>query len=112
MNAPNDQVSPTLAAAIIALDRKVSRAIDRRRGITLSADQLDVLAEIGCLDALATAKAAALTTAARLRNAKRTPRPVAPPPVDEDMVGEAAVRAGADAVAAVKRRRGRQPMAQ
>lgn len=59
----------TLAAAleIVDLDRKISRAMEKRRGITLSSAQLDLLASIGLVDALAKAKAEILTAQARER---------------------------------------------
>ena len=44
-------------ASIVDLDRKVSRAIQRGKGLTLSAEQLDVLTQIGILKSLAEAKA-------------------------------------------------------
>lgn len=61
--------SPALSAAleIVDLDRKISRAMQQRRGITLSAAQLDHLAAIGLIDALAKAKAEILTAQAQER---------------------------------------------
>jgi len=63
-------VRRTMSEAIIDLDRKVSRAIARGKGIGLSADQLDALAEIGLVERLAEAKAAILKEQARCRQTK------------------------------------------
>jgi hypothetical protein len=54
-------------AAIVDLDRKVSRAIERGKGVTLSAEQLDVLTQIGILKNLAEAKAEILKEQAECR---------------------------------------------
>lgn len=64
----NNMTDPCTAAdAIVALDRKVSRAMTSGRGIGLTADQLDVLASIGLIELLAAAKAAVLKEQAQCR---------------------------------------------
>jgi 2-polyprenyl-6-methoxyphenol hydroxylase-like FAD-dependent oxidoreductase len=63
-------VRRTPAEAIIDLDRKVSRALEKGRGIGLSAEQLDVLTEIGLVERLAEAKASVLREQARCRQKK------------------------------------------
>lgn len=60
--------------AIIDLDRKVSRALQHGRGITLSPVQLDVLASIGLVARLAEEKAQILGKQARDRQEQRRPR--------------------------------------
>jgi hypothetical protein len=53
--------------AIVDLDRKISRAMTRAKGVKLSAADLDLLTSIGLLERLAGAKAAALMETARCR---------------------------------------------
>ena len=59
-----------LQALLVDLDRKVSRAMENRRGITLSPDQLDALASIGMVEKLACAKAEILVENARCRQTR------------------------------------------
>nr|KMW31129.1 hypothetical protein BV87_02810 [Sphingobium yanoikuyae] len=56
--------------SVIDLDRKVSRALQCGRGITLSPSQLDVLAEIGLVGRLAEEKARILKEQAQWRQKK------------------------------------------
>lgn len=58
MTAPND---------LVALDRKVSRALSAGRGIKLSAEELELLAGLGMIEQLADSKAKALKEQARCR---------------------------------------------
>lgn len=58
------------AKLLIDLDRKVSRAMECGRGLTLSPDQLDALAAIGMVAKLAEAKAAILMEEARCRQTR------------------------------------------
>ncbi|WP_156029194.1 hypothetical protein [Sphingobium sp. DC-2] len=60
--------------AVIDLDRKVSRALQQGRGITLSPSQLDVLASIGMIGRLAEEKARILSEQARERQEQRRAR--------------------------------------
>lgn len=60
----------TLPEAIVDLDRRVSRAIAKGRGIGLTRDQLDALAAIGLIERLAEAKASILKEQARCRQTK------------------------------------------
>ena len=55
---------------LIDLDRKVSRALETGRGITLSPEQLDALADIGLVERLAGAKAKILLEEARWRQTR------------------------------------------
>lgn len=56
-----------LPAAIVDLDRKLSRAVSKGKGVTFSADQLDVLAHVGLLEIVAEAKAEILKEQAKCR---------------------------------------------
>lgn len=78
----NPEVTLATSAETVTLDRKISRAIHQGKGIRLSAEQLDLLVEIGLMDVLSKAKAAALATQARQRRAPRAEigQPPAPPP--------------------------------
>ena len=58
------------AEIIIHLDRKLSRAAQRGKGVTLTSDQLDALTELGLLEQLSDAKAAILKDHARCRRTK------------------------------------------
>jgi hypothetical protein len=55
------------AALAVDLDRKLSRAMTRGKGMKLSAAQLDLLVSLGLLEALADAKAQILKEQARCR---------------------------------------------
>ena len=55
---------------LIDLDRKVSRALERGRGLMLSPEQLDALGSIGLIAKLAEAKATILMEEARCRQSK------------------------------------------
>lgn len=61
-----------VAIAIIDLDRRISRALEKGKGVSLSADQLDVLVEIGLVDRLSEAKAAVLKEHARSRQSLKS----------------------------------------
>ena len=52
---------------LVALDRKVSRALSAGRGIKLSAEELELLAGLGMIEQLADSKAKALKEQARCR---------------------------------------------
>lgn len=57
-------------ALLIALDRKVSRAVECNRGIRLSADELSALVSIGFVESLSQAKASILKEQVQLRGSK------------------------------------------
>ena len=58
------------AESVIDLDRKISRAIQCGRGITLNPDQLDIMADIGFVSRLAEEKARILQEQAQWRRKK------------------------------------------
>lgn len=73
-----------VAIAIINLDRKISRALERGKGIGLTADQLDVLAGNGLLERPAEAKATILKAHARSRQKMGTHGGLAFEPLQKD----------------------------
>jgi len=63
-----------MSDAIIELDRKISRAIDRGNGVKLSIADLDLLVSIGSIDALKAGASKALTERAEQRRREREER--------------------------------------
>ncbi|KMS58700.1 hypothetical protein V473_02630 [Sphingobium cupriresistens LL01] len=63
-------VERSYAESVIDLDRKISRAIQCGRGITLNPDQLDIMADIGFVSRLAEEKARILQEQAQWRRKK------------------------------------------
>lgn len=61
-----------MGADIFAVDRKLSRAVDRGKGMKLMPGDLDLLVSIGLIDIVAKAKALAAKERARCRNLKST----------------------------------------
>lgn len=59
------------SSRIIALDRKLSRALERGNGVNLTPNDLDLLAEIGFVELLANAKAKVLIEQSRERMRRR-----------------------------------------
>ena len=57
---------------LVSLDRKVSRAIERGRGLKISTEELDLLAELGLMDQVGKAKADALKQLAIKRRSPPT----------------------------------------
>lgn len=55
---------------LVRLDRKLSRAIVSGKGIKLTGDELELLARIGMIEQLSSAKAVALREQARCRQSK------------------------------------------
>lgn len=58
---------------VVELDRKLTRAAARGKGVGLSAKHIDVLVELGLLDLLSVAKSAVLKEQARARHASGAP---------------------------------------
>ena len=67
---PPDAAAFQLAEQVVALDRKLSRAMAAGRGIALTSEQLDVLIAIGAIDQLSAAKAAALKEIGKWRRSQ------------------------------------------
>lgn len=61
------------APLVVELDRKLTRAAARGKGVGLSAKHIDVLVELGLLDLLSEAKSAVLKEQARARQVGGTP---------------------------------------
>lgn len=64
---PQDDIFKATDFAIVDLDRRISRAITRAKGVKLSARDLDLLTSIGLAERLASAKSAALLESAKCR---------------------------------------------
>ena len=59
-------------ADLIELDRRISRAISRGRGLQLSDEELDILVSVGALEVLKAAAAEALKIQAEQRQRERS----------------------------------------